>query len=104
MNYQRFAVSPSMVLQERRKARKTMRNAGLVGIFVGAVLDVFTWFPLLVIARLGLLRARSNWSRGGPPGPGSAGAGVGARLPVMPPQLSAGAAKELPPDGGATAP
>ena len=97
MSYARFAVPVSQVLEDRRRTRRAMRNAGWVGVLVGTVLDVCTWFPLLVLARLGLLRGRSREGGGGPGG-GDAAAGDRARLPKIPPQLGAGAAKEIPRD------
>ena len=93
------AVSEAYLIDLRRKTYQQTSGSRFIRGFVWIWLDVFVWFPLRALARFGLLRAR--FSTPDNPNGGSAGAGVGARLPVTPPQLSAGAAKTLPPDESA---
>jgi hypothetical protein len=97
----RFRVSVGELLEMRRVSRLHYR--GFVGLFVGGVLDVFTFAPMLFLARVGLLYAHSRESRlvgyspvVGPDADGGAGSGVGARLPTIPPSLGGKAAKNLP--------
>jgi hypothetical protein len=70
--------------------------------FVGVWVGFWVMTPIRILERLGLVRVRSRHApRAGALRPndedeGNAAAGVGARLPTIPPHLSAGNALTIP--------
>ena len=95
MTRYRYRVSEGELLVYRGQAEEHLKRAGATGTFVRFWLESFVWWPLRLLARMRLLYAHSTRPDGGPDN-GNSGAGVGARLPVIPPTLSGAARKELP--------
>jgi hypothetical protein len=95
-------VTAAEVGQIRASVVGTVRRAPTVGPFIAGILDVFVFMPMRLWANLGLLRTRERRrpaTQRRDRGDGSDGfgtAGVGARLPVVPPSLSGAAALSIP--------
>ena len=88
-------VTAAEVRQIRSSVLSGVRRAPVVGGFIAVVLDMFVFFPMRVCARLGVLKSRApRRPRNG--GGGFGTAGVGARLPVIPPSMSGAAALSIP--------
>jgi hypothetical protein len=88
-------IRPTEVWQLRSNIVRNVRRAPIVGWLVGLLLDVGVFFPMRLWAQLGLLRRRDAMPRRDADG-GLGTAGVGARLPVIPPSKSGAARRELP--------
>ncbi len=77
-----------------------VRRVPFVGGFVAVVFHVFVFSSMRVQAHLGLLRTRTvrrpAMRRRSDGGDGFGTAGVGARLPVIPPSMSGAAALSIP--------
>jgi hypothetical protein len=98
MERKRYRVSPREVAQMGRDSWRQLRRSGAVGILVGTLLQVFLFTPMQFAACFGLVRGTTPQNRPNGPDPDSGGfAGVGARLPVLPPSISGSAAKPFPP-------
>jgi hypothetical protein len=93
-------VTAAEVEQIRSSVLRGVRRAPIVGGFIAGVLDVFVFSSMRAWAHLGFLRTRTvrrpAMRRRRDGGDGFGTAGVGARLPVIPPSMSGAAALSIP--------
>lgn len=84
----------------RLSVLRGVQRVPIVGGFIAAVLRVFVFSSMRVWEHLGLLRTRTvrrrAMRRRSDGGDGFGTAGVGARLPVIPPSMSGAAALSIP--------
>jgi len=75
---------PDDVRQLRSNVVRNVQRAPIVGGFVAVVLDIVVFYPMRLLAQWGLRRRRGAMPRRDGDG-GFGTAGVGAKLPVIPP-------------------
>ena len=83
------------VRQLRSSVVRNVQRAPIVGGFIAVVLDMAVFYPMRLPAQWGLLR-RTDTKPRQRGDEGFSTAGVGARLPVIPPTLSGAARRDIP--------
>jgi len=86
---------PDDVRQLRSNVVRNVQRAPIVGGFVAVVLDIVVFYPMRLLAQWGLRRRRGAMPRRDGDG-GFGTAGVGAKLPVIPPSKSGAARRDIP--------